>query len=512
MHLGTRIGRLTIGALFAGGLLYAPTSFAGKSNDTLVYASDSEPESVSPYHNDVREGVTLARLAWDTLIYRDPRTGEYRPMLATAWKWLDPLTLDVELRQGVGFQNGDKFSADDVVFTFNYVVNPESKVVTKQNVDWIKSAEKRGDYEVRIHLKTPFPAALEYLAGPTPIYPKAYFQKVGGVDGYSRAPIGTGPYKIVSVALGKGVKLERNANYFKDSPRGQPSIGKLEFRVIPDHETQVAELMTGGIDWIWRVPPDQADALKANPKLTVVAGETMRVGYLAFDNEGRADAKSPFKEKRVREAISYAIDRQAMVQNLVKGSSHVMDAFCFPSQFGCQPDAVRKYSYDPAKAKALLAEAGYKDGFDAEIYAYREREYAEAMIGYLRAVGIRAKLNFLKYSALREAQRAGKVPLGFLTWASFSVNDASAMVGVFFKGGDDDFTHDKQIIDWLNAADSSTDPVERKANYAKALGKIAEEAYALPLFSYSSYYAFTSDLQFTPDADEVPRFDLAHWK
>ena len=181
-------------------LVAAAPAFANKANDTLIYASDSEPENVSPYHNNLREGVIIARHVFDNLIYRDPKTGKYQPQLATEWKWTDPQTLDLTIRKGVTFHNGDPLTADEVVFTLNYVVSPEAKVVTKQNVDWIKSAEKIGDDKVRVHLVGPFPAAIEYLAGPVPIYPEKYFKKVG-LDGFAKAPIGSGPYKVTAVTL-----------------------------------------------------------------------------------------------------------------------------------------------------------------------------------------------------------------------------------------------------------------------------------------------------------------------
>ncbi len=187
----------TLAAAFAASLVAGP-AFAGKANDTLVYASDSEPENVSPYHNNLREGVILARNCWDTLIYRNTQTGAYEPMLATSWKWVDDTTLDLVIREGVTFHNGDPLGPEDVAFTFNYVLTPEARTVTRQNVDWMKSTEVTGPHSVRIHLKQPFPAALEYLAGPTPIFPAAYFKKVG-LDGFAKAPIGSGPYKITAV-------------------------------------------------------------------------------------------------------------------------------------------------------------------------------------------------------------------------------------------------------------------------------------------------------------------------
>ena len=145
-------------------------AFANKANDTLVYASDSEPENISPYHNNLREGVIIAHLVWDTLVYRNPKTGEYEPELATSWKWVDPVTLELSLRKGVTFQDGSPFTADDVVFTFNYVLTPEAKVVTKQNVEWMAGADKVDDYTVRVRLKGPFPAALKIKpANATPV-------------------------------------------------------------------------------------------------------------------------------------------------------------------------------------------------------------------------------------------------------------------------------------------------------------------------------------------------------
>ncbi len=493
-------------------LCLAPgAALAGKANDTLVYASDSDLENISPYHNNMREGVILMHHVWDGLVLRDNATGKYVPLLATAWKWVDPTTLELALRTDVKFHNGDALTADDVVFTVNYVLSPEAKVVTKQNVSWMAGAEKVDAHTVRIKLKEPFPAAMEYLAAAVPIYPKAYFEKVG-LEGFAKAPVGTGPYKVVSAASGQGVKMAKNPDYMAGSPKGAPKIGKLEFRVIPDGESRVAELMTGGIDWIWRVPSDQADSLKAVPDVAVLSSETMRVAFLIFEMQSDDPAIKPIKDERVRKAISMAIDRQAMVDNLVRGGARVMHAACFIEQTACVQDTVVKYAYDPAKAKALLKEAGYPNGFDTEIYAYRERDYAEAMIGYLQAVGIKAKLNFLKYPAMRGELHAGKAPITMNTWGSFSINDASAFTGNYFKGSGDDRSRDPEVQAWLNEADSIVDETKRLELYGKALKRISEKAYVLPLFSYSANYAFTKDLSFTAQPDELPRFYAASWK
>lgn len=498
-------------ALCAAIMTCATLAHASKSDDTLVYASDAEIDNITPYYSSLRESVIVARNVWDTLVYRDPQTGEYKPQLATAWKWESPTQLDVDLRQGVKFHNGDPLTADDVVFTFNYVVAAESRVITRQQVDWVKNVEKIGPYKVRINLKTAFPAALEYLSGPMPILPGAYFQKVG-LQGFAKAPVGTGPYKITAVVPGQSVTMIKNSDYFKDSPQGQPHIGTLKFMTIVDQETRVAQLMTGGVDWIWRVPSDQAESLKQMPNVTVTSGETMRVGQLTMDSRGTSDPKTPFKDVKVRQAVNYALNRQSLSHNLVGGGSHPVYAACFRTQVGCNTAGVVEYAYDAAKAKQLLSEAGYPNGFETTLYAYRDRDYAEAIIGELRKVGIRANLHFLKATAMQTDYRDGKMPLTFQAWASLSVNDASAFPSVYFKGSSDDQTKDPEVQQWLATADSSLDPAQRNEFYGKALARISEQAYWAPLFSYSLNYAYTSDLVFQDYPDELPRFYAAKWK
>ncbi|MCP5265125.1 MAG: ABC transporter substrate-binding protein [Burkholderiaceae bacterium] len=502
----TAIGRSAALAL----LLAAPLAAqAGKSDDTLNVAFDRELESIDSYMNTAREGIVVTRLVWDSLLYRDPKTNEYLPNLATAYKWVDATTMEFDLRQGVKFHNGEKFDADDVVFTINWVANPANGVKTQSNVNWLASAEKLGEYKVRVKLKAPFPAALEFLSGPVVMYPNEYYAKVGP-KGMSDKPVGTGPYKVASVEQGKRFVFVRNDGYFAGSPKGKANIGKIVVRTIAESNTQLAELLSGGLDWIWKVKPDQAAKLAGTGRFTVKNSTTMRIGYLSFDAAART-GKGPMQNPKVREAIAHAIDREGIVKALVKGESVVVHSACFPSQFGCTQD-VKRYKYDPALAKKLMAEAGYPDGFEIPFFAYRNRDFAEAMINNLKAIGIRTKFSYLKYAALRDKVRAGEVPFQFMTWGSYSINDASAITSQFFGGTGDDVSRDSEVIAWLKAADTSIDPAVRKENYGKALKKIAEKVYWLPLWSYNTNYAFTPEVDFTPTADEIPRFFTARWK
>ncbi|ACM30011.1 ABC transporter substrate-binding protein [Agrobacterium rhizogenes] len=490
-------------------LLLAPVANAGKANDTISIAFAKELEHIDPYFNTAREGVLLGNAVWDGLLYRDPKSGQYVGNLATSWSWVDPTTLELTLRQGVKFHNGASFDADDVVFTLNYMVDPKNGAKNTVATSWIKRAEKIDQFKVRIITNGPFPAALEYLAGPVIIHPHEYYAAVGPA-GVATKPIGTGPYKVVSVEPGKHYVLKRNDDYFA-AAKPKAKVETIDIRTIPDINTQMAELFNGTIDLVWQVPSDQADKMAGRGNFQVLNAPTMRVGYLSLDAAGRSGAKNPMTDVRVREAVYHAINRDGIVKALMKGTTEVINSACSPSQFGCATD-VASYSYDPDKAKALLAEAGYPNGFEIDFYAYRDRPLAEAMIGMLAEVGIKANLKYLQYAALREKRIKEGVPMSFLTWGSNSIADASAITSEFFTMGGEDDARDKSLSDLLEKADSSVDPAERKTLYKQALSTIADKAYWVPLWNYSTNYIMSKDVSFTPTPDELVRFNEIGWK
>ena len=511
MTIGTGKMRsgLLAAALLAGTGLLAQPALAGKSDNSVHLAYDQAPENVDPFFNNVRIGVIIGQHVWDTLIYRDPDTGEYKGQLAKSWRQVDDRTLEFDLREGVKFHNGEEFDADDVVYTLNFVSKPDSGVTTQQNVAWIEKAEKLDKYKVRVTTKQVFPAAIEYLSGPVVMHPNEYYAKVGP-QGQNQKPVGTGPFRVAAHEMGKSITLEKNPDYFKDSPKKQGPIETVEIRFIPDRQTQMAEVLSEGVDLIMHVPKDQADQIGMVPHLKVVSGETMRIVFMQMNTLDNTPAPA-LKDERVRRAIIHAIDRETMVKEIVGAGSRVIHTICFPEQFGCTDEGAPRYEYDPAKARQLLAEAGFPNGIELNIVAYRERNQTEAMIGYLQAAGIKANLNFLQYAAMREQIRGNKAMLTHQTWGSFSVNDVSASTPVYFKFESDDITRDPEVRDLLQKGDTSVDPEARKEAYGKALALIAERAYAVPLYSLPVYYVAAKDLEFKAYADEMPRFWEMTW-
>ena len=233
---------------------------------------------------------------------------------------------------------------------------------------------------------------------------------------------------------------------------------------------------------------------------------------LVLDAAGRSGAGNPLTKQKVRQAILHAIDRKSFVESLVQGDARVIHAPCFPTQLGCDDSGAPKYAYDPKKAKQLLTEAGYPNGFKTQLMAFRSRTWTEALQQDLKAVGIDAEVQMLPVATLIQRFQKGETPIYQGDWGSFSINDASAIISTFFKGSEDDYARDDQVKAWLDAADNSNDVAVRKENYKKAVNRIMEQAYWVPLNTFVTNYAHVADLDFRAYKDEIPRYFVYSWK
>ena len=500
--------RSTIGASCMAAALAAVGGIAkaGPEDDTLRWASDSLPSSIDYYQHTVREGIVLSFHIWDTLVYPNPETGEAEPHLAESWEVIDDTTIEFQLRDDVYFHNGEKMTADDVVFTIEHVTSN----TLPRDIFFLEGAEKIDDYAVRVHLSDPFPPIFDYLANMVPIYPAEYYDEVGP-DGMSREPIGTGPYRVTELSAGDRIVMDKFDDYFGGA-KGQPEIGTLEFRRLGEFNTQAVELMTGDLDWIWRVPPDARDRLEGADGIEVDSGGLMRVAFMPLDAAGRNDADGPLTDLNVRRAINHAIDREGIRAAMMGPGSELINVICAPVQFGCVEDEATVYEYDPDRARELLEEAGYEDGFSFTFTAYRDRQIAEAIVGDLNAVGITANLNYIQVSALAERRDAGELSAWQQAWGSYGIADVSAITAHFFSGNEIDYARDDRVTELLDEAAFTMDEEVRLANYTEALGRISDQAYTVPLFTYALTYAYIDALDFTPSPDETPRFYNARWR
>jgi peptide/nickel transport system substrate-binding protein len=314
------------------------------------------------------------------------------PSLAESWSASeDGLTYEFVLRKGAKFHNGDDVTAEDVKFSFERYRGSAHNAI-KDRVAAVETPDPR---HVRFQLKQPWPDFMTFYVGATGagwIVPKKYVESVGE-DGYKRAPVGAGPYKFVSFKPGQELTLEAFDQYWRKTP----SVRRLVFRVIPDESTRLAALKRGEVDIAYSFRSELAEELERSKGLTTKSAVIDVPLWLYFPEQW--DPKSPWHDERVRRAASLAIDHDTINQAAMLGHARVTGSI-IPDNFDFywKPPAP---AYDPAKAKQLLAEAGYPKGFDAGDYFcdISFSTYAEAVVNNLQAVGIRTRLRPLERAA-----------------------------------------------------------------------------------------------------------------
>jgi peptide/nickel transport system substrate-binding protein len=329
--------------------------------------------------------------------------GDNTPSLAESWTASkDGLTYEFVLRKGVKFHNGDPVTAEDVKFSFDRYRGAAAKLLKER----VREVEIKGRDRVSFHLKEPWPDFMTFYGtsatGAAWVVPKKYVERVGD-DGFLKAPIGAGPYRVVSFQPGVSLVMEAFEGYWRKAP----SVKRLVFRSMADETTRAAALKAGDVDIVYLLSGPTAQEIKRSPGLRLVAARPPGVPYL--DMPEQWDSKSPWHDRRVRLAASYAIDREALNQAETLGMSRPTGAL-IPRVLGFS----RAYDappYDPAQARKLLAEAGYANGFDAgDLTPFPPFfSLAEGLVNYLQAVGIRTRLRTMERAAFLTAWREKKL-------------------------------------------------------------------------------------------------------
>jgi len=365
----------------------------------------------------------------DALVKFMPGTPQGKALAETWSVSKDGLVYEFVLRKGVKFHNGDVVTAEDVKFSFERYRGAAAKLLK----DRVAAVEVVDTQKVRFRLKKPWLDFMTFFATPATgaawIVPKKYVEKVGD-EGFKKAPVGAGPYKFVSFKPGVELVLEAHEGYW----RKPPAIKTLVFRVVPDESTRLAALKRGEVDIAYSITGALAEELKASPGLKLVPTHFTFTTWLLFTDQW--DPRSPWHDKRVRLAANHAIDRQAINQAAYLGLAKPALSFV-PSgmEYFWAPPA---YSYDPAKAKVLLAEAGYPNGFDAGSL-YGEMIYGSAIgepvTNYLQAVGIRTRLRLMERAAFYKEYGEKKLRGALHTGSGAPGNAATRLESYAVTGG-----------------------------------------------------------------------------
>ena len=397
---------------------------------TLKVGLASGALSMDPHaHNETATNSILSNL-FDSLIAFD-KDIKTHPGLAVSWTNPEPTVWLMKLREGVSFHNGSKFNADDVVFSFNRV-KTWNKSGFKGKVSAIDSVEKIAEYTVKFVTKKPYPVFLRKLTYVNILDKESLEGKNDQWIGLN--PIGTGPYSLASWSKGDHITMDVNKNHW----RGVAKFDKVVFRPLTNNATRVAAILSNEVHIINRVPVVDVNRVKNSDKLNFFVQPGLRLIYLQMDQDRDKspfikthDGKNPLKDVRVRKAIYYGINEDAIVKYVMKGFAQPAAQFSPPAVFGNDP-SIKRPAFNLEKAKALLAEAGYPDGFEIRLDSPNNRyindaQIAQAVASSLAKIGIKVKVNATPKSTF--FKETGKLNTSFflIGWAS-SDGDASSIL------------------------------------------------------------------------------------
>ncbi|MDF2115838.1 ABC transporter substrate-binding protein [Roseiarcaceae bacterium H3SJ34-1] len=475
-----------------------PAKAQAQVKDTLVVAQQTDAYTLDPAKHTLITTANILFHIYDVLVTQDAE-GAPKPALAVSWSNPDPLTWRFKLREGVKFSNGEEFNADAVKFTYDRALDPSFKAPNFSRIAAIKSVEVVDKYTVDFKTATPFPTMLFSVnegAFASMIVPPDYLREKGP-DALVTAPVGTGPYRLVEWRKDNRIVLEANPAYWG----GAPKIARLIFRPIRETRTRIAELTSGGVDIAVDIPPEDVPPLKSgNTKVAAIASDTLY--FYAFDTL----KPSPLQNKLVRQALNYAVDVDAIQQALLSGMGQRI-ALTLPTTAFGYDKSWQPYPYDPKKARALLAEAGYPNGFTIPLISrqgryLKDREIMEATIGFLAKVGVKVEAQYLSPGVWAEiSEKKARDGISFPGWGG---RDPDIVWHPLLHTGQyQSYYSNPELDKLLDAGRSTLDLNERKAIYAKAAAIIKEEAPQLPLLQPPLIYGMNARLHWQPRGDGV---------
>jgi peptide/nickel transport system substrate-binding protein len=369
----------------------------------------SDMGSMDPYRDNSSVGVEVQGHLFDPLVdYRGPDFTQ-TPLVAERWDNPDPSTWRFFLRKNIKFHDGKELTAEDVKFSLELAHAAPTANAKVASITEVTVVDK---YTVVIKTAGPAASLLANL-GWIYILPKADYQ-ARGADAFSLKPIGSGPYKLERWDKGQRIVLAAFDGYWG----GPKTPGRIVLRPISEPSTRLAEFLTGGVDLIQDLPVENVKQVRDSKDLQVVQSKGIR--QIFFPLNTRAD--TPLKDRRVRQAINFAIDREAIVRDVLQGFGEPRTGPFGVRQMGYNAEAAKAAGYNPEKAKALLREAGFATGVDFTWNFCRgcwlkDAEIMETLANQLRAVGIRAKLNLIEVNQLLANQNTGTFQVGMIRWS-----------------------------------------------------------------------------------------------
>lgn len=446
--------------------------------DTLIWAQGADVTSLDPHQGKETPAVEVTCQIFDTLVVVNPETNEIEPQIAESWEQVDELTYVFKIRQGIKFHDGSDLTAEDVKFSLDRAIN---SAAVSYIVDFIDTVTVDDEYTVTVKTKAPYAPALRNLAIPfAAIVPKAVVE--ADEAAFILNPVGSGPYQFVEWKQNDHVTLKAFDDYYA----GKPATENLIMKVIPETSQRSIALETGEIDLAYDMAVNDVAKLKDSTELTVYEIPSLTCWYISMNMN-----KEPFNNPLVREALSYAIDRQLIIDTINAGSGQPADAIIAPGVFGYYSTGVREY--DPEKAKELLAEAGYPDGFETSLWVNDNQsriEMCQAIQNMFQQIGVECAVEVLEFGSYISRTTNGEHDMAYFGWTTSSADadysyyslEHSTQQGA---AGNRSFIADPEVDALIEEARTNSDEATRTELYKELAIKLDEINNNIPVF-YSS--------------------------
>ena len=476
--------------LLAAWLTAGPAAAQGELRVAIPWT----PENLDPTMNlsSIRAQVGVSM--FDSLVGRDA-DNRIVPELAESWRLLDDRTWQFRLRRGVVFHDGEPFNAEAVRFTFQRVLAPEQKSPNRATVSEIVQIDVLDDYTVNLVTKNPYAPLINRLIDFAIVPPKYTAEK--GNQGLALRPVGTGPFRFVELVKDDHMIVEAFDRHW----RGAPKIRRIVYKPIPEPFTRAAALRNGEVDLITTVPPNLGRELDRVAGIKVHRVPSTWIIYLGLNA-----FKKPLSDVRVRQALNYATDVEAIIKNVMDGNGRRQHGPFTPNMFGHDP-SVKGYPYDPAKAKRLLAEAGYPDGIeitlDAPAGRYQgDKEIAEALGGQWQKAGFKPRVQVAEWGAYFKRYLGKQMQDAYLLGLGGPMQDGDELFNLVSSKGRGLYYKHEKVDELFDLGRSTTDAARRKKIYSDLARVMVEDATWVFLMQQVDIYATRERLAWTPRADQ----------
>jgi peptide/nickel transport system substrate-binding protein len=487
----------------------------GASAADLTIGVATEPTSLDPHFQALNSNHELSMHVYETMMRQDPQM-RLLPSLATSWKPIDPNTWEFKLRQGVKFHNGTPFTARDVVFSIERAPKvPNAPATYRRRVAQVESAKAVDDHTVHIRTKAPTPLLPENLAQ-LPIVSETVGMDAEPAqfnDG-SKA-FGTGPYRFNTFARGDRITFTANPNWWG----GKPKWDNVTFRWITSAPARTAALLSGDVDVIASVSTTDVAKLEDDPRVNVSATASTRLIYWSLDvgseTTPNVTAKNgdtipnPLRDLRVRKALTLAVDRNAIADNVMEGLA-VPTNQIVAEGFGGYHEGIAVPDFDPAKAKKLLAEAGYPNGFNLTIHATNDRyvndaKLAQAIAQMYAQVGVDVKVETMPVAVYYGKARGHEFAMCQIGWATATGESSAILSPALRKGKRNNYGRweNAEFNTVIKAALSTVNLEEYRAGLARATEIVAEEIPIIPTHNQVAVWAARKGLTYGATANEA---------